>query len=265
MKNFKNTLFGLLGFGCFLLLVGCSTHKKHDNELIIGTCAGFPPYEVFNKEGDVIGFDIDIANMIAKKLGKKLVIKDMAFDGLLIALNQGAIDMVIAGVSITQAKCSKFAMVHYYGAGLKSLPVLFWQKIPAGVTEFADLAKQPNKTVCVQSGTLQDDVVSKYRYVDVRHLENIPDLILDIKHGKSRAAVIEPMVVTSLQQQFPEIKTLDLPLKEDEQDMGNGIVINKNNKELIKNVENIVQQLKKDGAIEKVAKKWFKEVSHDDQ
>ena len=142
---------------------------------------------------------------------------------------------------------------------------MFWQKIPVGVTKLEDLATQPNKTVCVQSGTIQDDIVSKYTCLGIKHLENIPDLILDIKYGKSIAAVLEPSVVAALQRQFPEIKTLDLPLKKDEQDMGNGIVINKNNKELIKKVESIVKQLKNNGTIQKLAQKWFNGESHDDQ
>lgn len=263
MKIFKKNIFWLLA--SFLFLAGCSAPKKCDNELVVGTCAGFPPYEIFNKSGEVIGFDIDIANIIAENLGKKLVIKDMSFDALLMSLNQGKIDMVIAGVSITQAKLFKYAMVHYYGEPLKNLPILFWQKIPVGVTKLEDLATQSNKTVCVQSGTIQDDIVSKYTCLDIKHLENIPDLILDIKYGKSIVAVLEPSVVAALQQQFPEIKTLGLPLKKDEQDMGNGIVINKNNKELIEKVESIVKQFKNNGTIKKLAQKWFNGASHDDQ
>ncbi len=249
----KKFLF-LLGL---IALAGCSTTQKNTDELIVGTCAGFPPYEEFDKAGGIIGFDIDVAQKIADKLGKKLVVKDMSFDALLVGLKQGKIDMVLAGLSITKARLAEIAMVHYHGKPLKSLPILFWQQIPAGVNSIEDLAQLPNKTVCAQVGTIQEEIISKYAYLNVKNMENIPDLIMDIKHGKSIAAVIEPMVVVELQKQMPEIKVMELPLKEDEQSLGHGIGMNKNNKELIAVVEKTVAQLKQAGVIDELEQKWF--------
>lgn len=255
----KNSLFVLV----LLMLAGCSVPHNNVDELVVGTCAGFPPYEEFDVKGDVVGFDLDVVQKIAEKLGKKLVIKNMSFDVLFVALKQGKIDMIVAGMSITKTRLAAIAMVHYHGKPLKSIPILFWQKIPAGVATIADLANQPNKTVCAQVGTIQEEIISKYTFLDIKHLENNQDLIMDIKHGKSIAAVLEPMVVTALQQQMPEIKTMDLPLKEDEQDMGHGIGINKNNKKFIAAVEAAVKQLKAAGTIVALEQKWFNGDNHD--
>lgn len=259
MKHMKINSFmqccfvGLLG----LFLAGCSSKQKKDNELVLGTCSGFPPYETINEQGDIVGFDIDVAQKIAKKLNKTLVIKDMSFDSLLISLQQGKIDIILAGLSITQARLAAIAMVHYHGEPLTSLPILFWNNIPEGISSVADLAQQTNKTVCVQVGTIQEEIISTYPYLTIKHMENIPDLILDIKHGKSIAAVVEPKVVAALQQQVPEIKTLDLPLKQHEQDMGHGVGINKNNKQLIESIKTIIDQLQQDGTIKSLEQQWF--------
>ena len=59
-----------------ITLCGCT---KNDNELVMVTEAGFAPFE-FYENNEIVGVDIDIANAIADKLGKKLVIKDVAFD-----------------------------------------------------------------------------------------------------------------------------------------------------------------------------------------
>jgi arginine transport system substrate-binding protein len=263
MKILKNNMFWVGMLFSLLLLSGCSTQHKADDELVLGTCAGFPPYEVLNDHGEIVGFDIDVAKKIAAKLGKKLVIKDMSLDALMVALKQGKIDIIIAGLSITKARLAEIAMVHHHGKPITHLPILFWQKIPTGVKSIADMKSLPNKTVCVQVGTIQEEIASTYSYLTIKHLENIPDLIMDIKYGKSIAAILEPMVVTELQKQMPQIKTLDLPLKEDEQTMGHGIGINKENTALITTIEQVVAQLKADGSLNALEAQWFPKDHHD--
>lgn len=257
MKNLKNNVMVALVIIGLLVFTGCSTDKHNEHNFVVGTCAEFPPYEVLNDHGAPVGFDIDVAQKIADKLGKKLVIKDMSFDALFVSLKQGKIDAILAGLSITKSRCAGMAMVHYHGKPLKSLPLLFWQRIPVGVTTIADLATQSNKTVCTQVGTIQEEIISKYTYLNIKHLESTSDLILEIKHGKSIAAIVEPMVVDALQHQLPEIKVMNLPLKDDEQGLGHGIGMNKNNMKLVAVVEQVVDQLKADGSLTALENKWF--------
>lgn len=70
-----------------------------NGELVLGTNAEFPPFEY--KSGDnVVGLDIELAKLIAKKANKTLVIKDIYFDSLLMALASGDVDFVIAGMTV---------------------------------------------------------------------------------------------------------------------------------------------------------------------
>jgi polar amino acid transport system substrate-binding protein len=78
------------------LLAGCG---KKSNTLIVGTEAGFAPYE-YMKGNEVVGIDMDISQAIADSMGKKLKIKNMDFKGALLAVQKGTIDFVAAGVSI---------------------------------------------------------------------------------------------------------------------------------------------------------------------
>ena len=91
----------LLSF--IFLLVGCG--KKSD-EIVMVTEAGFAPYE-FYENGEVIGVDIEISKKIADKLGKKLVIKDVAFDSIINELNSGKADFAAAGMSINPERSEK--------------------------------------------------------------------------------------------------------------------------------------------------------------
>lgn len=83
-----------------LMITGCG---KKENELVMVTEAGFAPYEYY-KDGQIVGVDIDIANDIAKELGKKLVVKDVAFDSIVNELKSGKADFAAAGMSITEER-----------------------------------------------------------------------------------------------------------------------------------------------------------------
>jgi len=234
--------------------------RKEDqsNLFVVGTNSGFPPYEMLDEHGKLIGFDIDLAQQIAQALGKKLEIKDMSFDVLIVALQQGKIDCAIAGISITKAREQVIAFVHYMGQPLTKIPLVFWKEIPAGVKTIADLAQCDNKMVCAQAGTIQQEIISGYSGLDVKNLENIADLIMDIKYGKSIAAVLEPKVAYALQAQYPELQILDIPLTAEQQGFGSGIGINKTNTDLIIKISRIVSTLKSNGTMSRMEAQWFK-------
>ncbi len=71
-----------------------------EGTIIMATTAEFPPFEYTLDDGTVVGLDIEIAKLIAKKLNKTLVIKNIAFDSLLLELDSGAADFVIAGMTV---------------------------------------------------------------------------------------------------------------------------------------------------------------------
>src|ERR1700687_6135739 len=71
----------------------------HTNELIVGTAAGYAPFASINPQGDLEGFDIDIAHAVADRMSKNLVIKDLgSMASLFTALDQGTIDVIIWGL-----------------------------------------------------------------------------------------------------------------------------------------------------------------------
>ncbi len=74
-----------------------------EGKLIMGTEAGFAPYEF--KVGDgIVGVDVEIAAKLAKDLDKELVIEEMAFDALAAALASGKVDIVLAGMTVTEER-----------------------------------------------------------------------------------------------------------------------------------------------------------------
>jgi membrane-bound lytic murein transglycosylase MltF len=71
--------------------------------LTMGTNAEFPPYEYYDGE-NIVGIDAEVAAAIADKLGKTLVIEDMAFDSIIVAIQTGKIDMGMAGMTVTDER-----------------------------------------------------------------------------------------------------------------------------------------------------------------
>ena len=87
-------------------------------ELIVGTTGTQPPLNATTKTGDVIGYDADIANLIASSMGVKIRFSKMPFSELLPALEAGKVDMVISSMTMTLSRNLKVAFVGpYYVSG----------------------------------------------------------------------------------------------------------------------------------------------------
>lgn len=225
-----------------LFLTACTTAPSEET-LVVGLQPGYPPFEYVEKGGSLVGFDVAVAEKIAVAMGKKLVIKEMNFDGLLVALKTHKIDLIISGMSITEARLKEIAMVPYYGESLTSLVLLSWQKNPAGL-------------MVVQTGSLQEAIMKK-RGTPVKSLDNIQELIMDIKYGKASGALVEPLVAAGFLTAHPEMTAEAFPLSPEEKLLGNGIGISYDNKELIKEVTAIITLMKESGEIEALAEEWF--------
>jgi polar amino acid transport system substrate-binding protein len=76
--------------------------------LIVGTSPDFPPFEYIAKNGSIVGFDIELITILAHKAGYKCVkVKSMSFDSLIPALEQGQIDVIAAGMTITPERAKR--------------------------------------------------------------------------------------------------------------------------------------------------------------
>lgn len=242
-----------LGVG-YIVLKNRAGNKKDDSTFIAGTAAGYAPWVSVNAQGEYEGFDIDVAQAIADKMRKKLHLKDLgSMSPLFVALEQGTIDAIIWGMSITQDRLKKVAMVHYQGNPTTSYPLIFWQKIPEGVTTINDMK---GMTISVEPSSAQEAALDRYPFIVKKPTERVDDALLNIQYGKSDAALVEPAIAQKFKNKYPDIKTIDVPLDPQDYVQGVGIVIKKNNEKLIDQVQQAVDQLKEDGTIEKLERKW---------
>src|SRR3989338_10384640 len=128
-----------------VFLSACSKNKHSEDTLVLCTNSTYPPYESIDKNGNSVGFDIDMASAIAKQLGKKLRILELPFDSMILTLEQGKCDFIMAGMSITPSRQKEILMIPYQGEPVKSYYLLFWKQNPVGM----DALK--GKTIAVHS------------------------------------------------------------------------------------------------------------------
>jgi len=146
--NMKKRIIGVITFIVFTMLfvTGCKSKK---DTIIVGTEAGFAPYEYL--EGDeVVGVDMDIAKAIADYLGKELVIKNMDFKGALAAVQSGQVDFVAAGVSVDEERMKVMDFSVDY---VDSTEVVVVNKENPMVSSIDDL---DGKIIGVQEGNIAD-------------------------------------------------------------------------------------------------------------
>jgi arginine transport system substrate-binding protein len=234
-------------------------HKPSSDTLVVGLQSGYPPFEFMDEEGKIVGFDVDVAQRLADRLGKTLVIKDMEFEGEILSLKQGKIDLIISGMNITPSRLKEILMVPYHGEAATSFSLIFWKQIPEGVKSIEDLAKIPSASVSVESGSIPEAYMSQYHAtMPLKSFQGSLAPLIDVKYGKSTANLVQPDVADYLKQQHPEIEVLSIPLPEDENILGFGIGIKKGNQELFDQVQQIMQELKASGELKQLEDKWFK-------
>lgn len=222
--------------------------------IVVGTASGYAPFVSLNEKGQYEGFDIDLAELVAQKLNRKLVLKDLgSMPSLMLALKQNKVDMLIWAISITQDRMKNMEMVYYQGDQTTEMPFLFWKEIPAGIRSIADL---PKKGISVEAGTFQEGVLKKFPTLQLKTLDKVTDAVMELKFGKSVATTVDPSLVSRFQSQYPEIKVLNLPLPPEEQSLGNGICMSKNNPKLATQVRQAITELQAEGKITELEKKW---------
>ena len=225
-----------------LLLTGCG---KNDNDLVMVTEAGFPPYE-FYENGKVVGVDIEIADEIAKELNKNLVIKDIAFDSIINELKSGKADFAAAGMSITEDRLKEADFTIEYIVSEQVVVV----RNDSQINNIDDIKE---KTISVQLGTVADQYVTKnYKEAKVNRLKKFLVAAEDVKNNKSDCIVMDKLPALELVKKNPELKILDGTLFEDKY----GMAVKKGNKELLDQINKVLERLINEGKIEEYTVKF---------
>lgn len=221
---------------------------KKAGKIVIGTDNTYPPME-FTQNGKIVGFDIDVADAVGKKLGVKVEYQPTSFDGLFLALQSKKFDAVQSSVSITDKRKQTMIFTKPYIYGGNSI---FIMKSNTSIKSSNDLN---GKVIGVQAGSTAQDVVSKISGIkEVKKYDGMTDAFLDIQNGRIDAVVGDPQVgdyyITDKKNIFTKVKSL-LNVEPE------GVAFRKSDVLLRDAYDKALDDLKKDGTLSKISMKWF--------
>ena len=227
---------------------GGKEEEAKSDKLIVGTEAGFAPYE-YMKGNEVVGIDMDIAKAIADEMGKELEIKNMDFDGALAAVQSGKVDFVAAGVSISPEREEAMDFSHEYVNSTEVVVVNKENPAVAPAGEALAGSDLDGKVVAVQQGNIADIWVSNKDNCnpkEVKRYTKFAQAAEDLKNGKIDCIVMDKYPAEELVAANTELATLDGTLFEDKY----AIAVKKGNKELLEDINKVIDQLVEDGKVE---------------
>lgn len=228
-----------LGLIIFIMILMCGCTKKNENQLVMVTEAGFAPYEYY-ENGEVVGVDVDIAKEIAKYLGKKLVVKDIAFDSIINEVKTGKADFGAAGISYSDDRAKNVDFSINYAISKQVVIV----NNNSSITNVNGIS---NKKIAVQLGSIADTFVTeKYKSANVVRQKKYLAAIEDLKTGKVDCVVMDELPAKEIVSKNEGIKILDGSLTNDSY----GMVVKKGNKELLDAINMVLQNLKDEGKID---------------
>ena len=236
-------------------MIGCGSSTtvdtmkkiKKKGEIVWGTNAAFPPFEM-RKGDEVIGADAEIAAKIADKLGVKLKVEDMDFEGLINALNAKKVDFVAAGLTVRPDREEQVLFTDKYFKAVQKIIVR------EGDTEIKGAKDLKGKAIGVQKGTTGAIVAEEDYTKNVVRFDNGPEAAIDLKNGRLDAVLIDNLPAQMIAGQNPGLAVLDEKAADDEE---YAMAVRKSDKDLQKVINEVLSELQSSSRIDE----WVEEYS----
>ena len=222
-------------------------------ELRVGFESGYMPFEMTDKKGDFVGFDIDMAKEMAKAMGVKFVPLNTAWDGIIPALTTNKFDIIMSGMTITQERNLKINFADPYI--IVGQTILLAKKHEGTVKSYRDL-NDPKYIVTSKLGTTGEQAVKRLMpQANYKSFETEPEAALEVVNGKSDAFVYDLpyCVVFNAQQGKGKLVFLDQPFTFEPL----AWAINKGDPDFLNWLNNFLRQVKNDGRYDRIYNKWI--------
>ena len=216
-------------------------------KLTVATSPDFAPYEFYyiddKGEAQLSGFDVALAGVIADKLGLELEVVPMDFDGILMELQSGNVDLGMAGFSPDPERAETFDFSDIYYLGGQSFFVT-----KANLDKYKDYSDFDGKSVGAQTGSIQMDLANENTpNANIVGLSKVTDVINELLSGKLDGAFIETAVAECYAKNYPD---LALAWEVPYDTKGSAIALKKGNDALLAAVNEIIAEVTTDGTMD---------------
>ncbi|MGI6549225.1 MAG: ABC transporter permease subunit [Syntrophomonadales bacterium] len=224
--------------------------------LRFGTAAVTEPMAFMDGNHQIVGFDIELAAYIAQELDMQLEVVNMDFGGLIPALVSGKVDMIGAGLSITEERAKQVLFTQsYYAGGIAALVRDDNQSATdSSSAQLGTVDDIRDKRIGVLLGTVHDTYANaNYPDASLLQYKNITDLLIALKSDKVDAALINHELLRRLIRENPDLAMLgdvvySVPI---------GMGFNKDNQALREQFNSFLQEIKTDGTYDDMVKRWM--------
>ena len=242
-------------FGADIELAKKSTIEKilKRGELRVGFESGYIPYELTDKKGNFIGFDMDYARRMAKAMGVKFVPVNTEWDGIIPALMTDKFDIIMGGMTITQERNLKINFADPYI--VVGQTILINKKHEGKVKSIKDL-NDPKYIVTSRLGTTGEQAIKKFiPKATYKSFQSEAEAGLEVINGKADALVYDLPICGHLYASQGKGKTvfLDEPFTYEPL----AWAVNKGDPDFLNWLNNFLRQSKGDGFYDRVYQKWI--------
>jgi len=217
-------------------------------ELTFAMEPSYPPFETTNEKGEIIGFDVDVANAICKEIQAECKFKGEAFDALIPNLKAKRFDASISAIDITDARAKQVLFSDAY-----------YDSTASYVTLKGKATLESAKNVGVQNGTtFQQYTVAETKQYTTKAYASLQSAILDLKSGRIDMIFGDTAVLADMISKEPEMQFVGEKVA-NKKYFGNGlgIAMNKSNKELAEQLNKGLAAIKANGEYQKIYDKWM--------
>ena len=242
-KILSVVLAALMVAVCF---VACGNDAADDGAkvLTMATNAEFPPFE-YLEDGKMVGAEIDMAYLIAEKLGMELEISNIDFDAALTGAATGKYDMALSGITASEDRKQNMNFTVPYYEASQAIIVM-------ADSELAAAADLEGKVLSCQEGTTGELFILEGNY-EVQSYKTGAEAISALTAGKVDAVVIDDAVARALSAaQGGKTKVLDEALTKEEY----AIALKKGNDELTDKISAAIEELKAEGKLAEIFDKY---------
>ncbi|OOF65502.1 lysine/arginine/ornithine ABC transporter substrate-binding protein [Rodentibacter sp. Ppn85] len=208
----------------------------------------YPPFEFTNEKGEIIGFDVDVANAICKEIQATCKFKGESFDALIPNLKAKRFDAAISAMDITEARAKQVLFSDAY-----------YDSTASYVALKGKATLETAKNIGVQNGTtFQQYTVAETKQYSPKAYTSLQDAILDLKNGRIDIIFGDTAVLADMIGKEPEIQFVGEKVT-NKKYFGNGlgIAMNKSNKELAENLNKGLAIIRANGEYQKIYDKWM--------
>ncbi len=222
------------------------TKLVEKGKFVFATSGEFKPFSVTEADGTMSGFDIDVAEAVAKELGLEPVQKKFKFAGIVEGVKSGRFDAAVASHTITEKRLKSvdFSTPYYYSG-----PQIFTRP-DSSIKTLDDLK---GKKVAVSKGSTYADIAEKVTD-NISQYDSDVVALEALSKGKNDAVITD--FLTGKEAMGAGLKIKDQQLIERSEQ---AIAVAKDNDQLLKKINDALEKLRKDGTLKKISEKYFGE------